>query len=243
MYGYIYLTKNKVTGKIYVGQKKSNVFLGEKYLGSGKALKKAIQSYGKESFSVELIEEIDDETLMDKRETYWISFYKATNRSVGYNISEGGNVNRTMRGENHPFFGKTLSQSHRKNISLFHADIRGERNPFYGKQHTEESKTKIKENAKVNPNYGMRGKEVKASTRKALSQSQKEYWSDEENRMKRKEQTKVLWQDEEYRQKHIQAMRGKMKTIRYKECEYCGRQISANNYLRHTTKCTRRCQI
>lgn len=35
MYGYIYLTTDLQTGKIYVGQKKSAKFLGDKYLGSG----------------------------------------------------------------------------------------------------------------------------------------------------------------------------------------------------------------
>ena len=38
MYGYIYKTTNLVNGKIYIGQKKSDVFLGDKYLGSGKKL-------------------------------------------------------------------------------------------------------------------------------------------------------------------------------------------------------------
>ena len=43
---------------------------------------------------------------MDEREIYWISHYHATDHTIGYNISEGGNVNRTMIGENHPLYGK-----------------------------------------------------------------------------------------------------------------------------------------
>ena len=70
MYGYIYKTTNIVNGKIYIGQKKSKIFLSNKYLGSGKRLHEAIQKYGKDNFKVELIEEIFDENLMDEREIY-----------------------------------------------------------------------------------------------------------------------------------------------------------------------------
>ena len=42
MFGYIYITTNKVNGKRYIGQKTSPVFLGNKYLGSGEALNNAI---------------------------------------------------------------------------------------------------------------------------------------------------------------------------------------------------------
>ena len=44
MYGYIYKTTNTVNNKIYIGQKKSEIFLKESYLGSGKYLKNAIKN-------------------------------------------------------------------------------------------------------------------------------------------------------------------------------------------------------
>ena len=70
MYGYIYKTTNLIDGKIYIGQKKSPKFLGEKYLGSGRVLRKALDKYGRENFKVELIEEIDCLEKMDEREIY-----------------------------------------------------------------------------------------------------------------------------------------------------------------------------
>lgn len=91
MYGYIYKTTNLINGKIYIGQKKSPKFLGEKYLGSGKRLYYALDKYGKENFKVELIEKIYDEKLINEREIYWINHYQSTNRKIGYNISNGGN--------------------------------------------------------------------------------------------------------------------------------------------------------
>ena len=57
MYGYIYRTNNLINGKMYIGKKVSTKFLAEKYLGSGKLLKKAVNKYGKENFKVELLAE------------------------------------------------------------------------------------------------------------------------------------------------------------------------------------------
>lgn len=117
MYGYIYKTTNLVNGKIYIGQKHSSVFLEEQYLGSSRRLRESIKHYGKENFKVELLEEIETKELMDEREIYWIKYYNSTNKEIGYNISEGGNVNRTMIGENHPLYGKHQSEESKKKNS------------------------------------------------------------------------------------------------------------------------------
>ena len=49
LYGYIYKVTNLITNKIYIGQKKSSVFLDTKYLGSGVLIRKAVAKYGKEN--------------------------------------------------------------------------------------------------------------------------------------------------------------------------------------------------
>lgn len=109
MYGYIYKTTNCINGLIYIGQKKSSTFLGNKYLGSGKCLKRAINKYGVENFSVELLEEIFNENDMDDREIYWIDKFQSTDKTIGYNICSGGLVKRRMVGENNPMWGKKHS--------------------------------------------------------------------------------------------------------------------------------------
>lgn len=118
MYGYIYKTTNICNGKIYIGQHKSPEFCGNSYIGSGKKLLCAVKHYGEDNFRVELIESIEREELMDEREIYWIQYYDSTNQEIGYNISSGGNCNRTMKGELHPMYG----------VSRYGAD-----NPSYGK--------------------------------------------------------------------------------------------------------------
>lgn len=90
MYGYVYKTTNTVTNKIYIGQKKSDVFLEEKYLGSGVRLKSSIKHHGKENFKVELIEWCESKETLDIREKFWINFYNSRNSEIGYNITIGG---------------------------------------------------------------------------------------------------------------------------------------------------------
>ena len=54
-----------------------------------------MRKYGKETFNIELIEEVDIINLSD-RERYWIDYYKATDRNIGYNITVGGEGTRTI---------------------------------------------------------------------------------------------------------------------------------------------------
>lgn len=90
MFGYIYETTNLINGKKYIGQKTSNIFLAEEYLGSGKFIKRAIEKYGQENFKVRLIEKCDSKENLDEREIYWIAHYNAVKSKEYYNISKGG---------------------------------------------------------------------------------------------------------------------------------------------------------
>lgn len=182
MYGYIYKTTNLVNGKIYIGQKHSEKFM-KSYLGSGRRFKDAVKHYGKNNFKVELLEEIQLKDEMDEREIYWISFYKSTDKNVGYNISNGGNVNRAMSGEHNPFYDKTHDDEVKQHLSQVHKGRH--RKPcteetkrkiseaLKGRVVSESVRDKLRENAKNNSNYGMRGKTVSNETKLKLSLSKK----------------------------------------------------------------------
>ena len=90
MYGYIYKTTNLINGKIYIGQKKSTIFLDSDYLGSGVRLKSAIKHYGKENFKVELLEECYSREQLNDREIYYIGKYNSQDLTIGYNLTKGG---------------------------------------------------------------------------------------------------------------------------------------------------------
>ena len=83
---FIYKTVNLITGKIYIGQTRTD---NDSYLGSGIWICNAIKKYGKENFCRELIEICDVEYL-NEREQYWISFYNSSNPDIGYNLTSGG---------------------------------------------------------------------------------------------------------------------------------------------------------
>lgn len=90
MYGYIYMTTNLINNKKYIGQKTSNKFLGENYLGSGKILLKAVNKYGWNNFKVELLEKCSSQEELDKAEIKWIIYYDAVNSNEFYNLRQGG---------------------------------------------------------------------------------------------------------------------------------------------------------
>lgn len=87
MYGYIYKTTNLLNGKIYIGKKKGK--FTENYKGSGKYLKNSINKYGEENFKVEVIEYCETLEEQNKKEKYWITYYKNQNAEI-YNIADGG---------------------------------------------------------------------------------------------------------------------------------------------------------
>ena len=92
MFGYIYETTNLINGKKYIGKHKSSKF-DKNYLGSGVALSRAIDKYGKENFSVKIIEKIDNSKnykFLSEREMYYIEKYNAVKNKNYYNRSYGG---------------------------------------------------------------------------------------------------------------------------------------------------------
>lgn len=83
----------------------------------------AIKKYGWNNFShVVLFDGLSEDEAKSK-EIELISKYKLNDRQYGYNITEGGEGTKGLSGELHPFYGKHLSEEHRKNISISHKKL------------------------------------------------------------------------------------------------------------------------
>lgn len=128
MYGYIYKTTNLVNGKIYIGQKKSDKFLGNQYLGSGKYLRCAIKHYGPNNFYVDLIEITNTKEDLDKLEKFYIQKFKSTNNTVGYNIALGacgGDTYTNLSEEDKLIRNTKQSNSRKTNTKIYVAIHKG----------------------------------------------------------------------------------------------------------------------
>lgn len=85
---YIYITTNNINGKQYIGQHKGQP--NDKYLGSGTTIKKALEKYGKENFSKEILCYCQTREEADEKEKFYISLFDAINDNQFYNNAEGG---------------------------------------------------------------------------------------------------------------------------------------------------------
>ena len=101
MNGFIYIIKNTVNSKVYIGQTKVSVetrwkeHLRHAQYGD-QVINRAMKKYGVDKFYIETLE-ICTLDVIDEREMYYIDLYDSTNKSKGYNVSIGGNTPRFKR--------------------------------------------------------------------------------------------------------------------------------------------------
>lgn len=90
----IYIWKNKINDKVYIGassnlrkRKFQHLKLAEN--GSKYEIHKAIRDLGKENFIFSILEFVEEESKLEIRENYWIEKYNSI--ELGYNTSKGYN--------------------------------------------------------------------------------------------------------------------------------------------------------
>ena len=142
---YIYKITNNINGNSYVGLKTSTVEESLEYYGSGKLIQQAIQKYGKENFTKEILErDITDFNYLCDLEKYYISLHNT--KVNGYNMTDGGLGS----------LGYTQTKEHKSNMSK---SLSKPRKPL-----SAETKRKLSEAAKKR-----KGRPVSESTRKKLA--------------------------------------------------------------------------
>lgn len=155
--------------QFYIGQHKQHDNLDfDGYFGSSNFLKDQIKEYGKENFQREYLEICSSEKEMDLREVYWIATTSANCIKYpdcgGMNRSNGGEfyIGNSMKGENHPMYGKHHTEESRKKSIESHKNApKGKNHPMYGRHQSEETRRKISENhnklqsGETHPMYGV----------------------------------------------------------------------------------------
>lgn len=123
----IYKITNNINGKIYIGQSNNIQRRFSEHQNRGATSRipvdVAIQKYGKENFSFEIIEECTIEQL-NQRETYWINHFNSIEN--GYNCSVGGdqqsigsNNGRAILTENEVKIIRTAYNNHERRKDVY----------------------------------------------------------------------------------------------------------------------------
>ena len=198
VYGIIYIIRNKVNNKLYIGQTTNKKGFNGRYRESGEGIEKVYNHYKwkkdhDKSYNVHLLNSIEkygfnafevDEKFdiayskeeLNKLEYMYIEIYECRNINKGYNNRYGGDNGK-------------LSEEQKHKLSEL---LSGENSPWYGKHHTEESKKKMSEKLKER----WEDEEYK----QYMSEKLKEKWKDEEFKQRMSKITKERWKDKEFRQ-------------------------------------------
>lgn len=101
MNGFIYIIRNTINNKVYIGQTRTSVsqrwveHLRHARYGE-QVINRAMRKYGVDKFYIKTLE-ICDIKYLDEREIYYIDLYNSTDKSRGYNVSIGGSTPRFKR--------------------------------------------------------------------------------------------------------------------------------------------------
>jgi group I intron endonuclease len=218
----IYLIKNTVNNKVYIG---SSINVDKRwkihiwYLKEGKHhschLQSAWNIYGEQNFTFEIIQEVSNPEHLLAYEQVYLDYYKSHEREKGYNVCKVAGSHLGMKhseeakqkiSEIHK--GKKLSEEHKKKIGEVHKGKivseetrrkigEASRGRNVGRKHSEEARTKI----------GEAKKKMSEETRKKMSEAKKKM--SEETKKKIGEARKGKISSEETRRKIGEASRGR----------------------------------
>jgi len=169
-YGYIYITKNLINNKIYIGQHKSSKY-DSKYYGSGYALRSAIKKYGLSNFDNHIICMVKNKREADIMEKVYIRIFNSCKRGVGYNIADGGQGGYLMGNksdkEKQAIYQKMINTRKEKGIGvgknnpMYNSGVEG-RHPLYGTHRSKETKSRISNSLKGHTPWNKGMKKIKS---------------------------------------------------------------------------------
>ena len=205
---YIYKLTDTRNGKIYIGKHEGN---SPYYFTGGIIPNRIIKKHGKAVFKKEIIIKGDfTSEALNKLESFYIKDFDSKNRSIGYNLTDGG--------EGTPGF--KVKDSTKKKMSLLHS---GKGNPMYGfskekhfyynKKRSLETRNKISNSLKgkmVGDKNHHYGKKFSKEHRYKLSVSHKGYKHTEEQKQKISNSLKG----------RISPMKGRKSPFAKKVCQY-----------------------
>lgn len=158
--GIVYLVKNILDGKCYIGQTNRTLHTRKlEHLSDARChtnnsyFHNALCKYGDRVFKWSILAEAKEQEKLNKLERFYIEEYNSIKE--GYNLKEGGSngkhTKETCRKISSKLKGRIFTPEHCEKISK---RMKGKNHPFYGKKRPEHS---LKMKGKNNPNYGLKG--------------------------------------------------------------------------------------
>jgi len=160
----IYITKNRINNKVYIGQTTRTLGIRQKeHIWESNSncdyyLAKAIRKHGSNNFIWKILRYCDNIESLNAFEQYYILYYNSTNKENGYNLQSGGlnysYSNSTKQKMSNTRKGQKKSKATRLKMSqakqrmtqetkdkLRQAKL-GENNPRYGKKRSSQVEAK-----------------------------------------------------------------------------------------------------
>ncbi len=187
-YSGVYLLRCKVNGKIYIGQS-TNINqrikdhrcncqnLTRNYITTRLYL--AMRKYGVENFTVEILEKVEDLSLIDTREQYYLDLFTSYNNKIGYNTCP---YVKSNRGVIHSDETKKKISDKKKGIKQSPELIAKRIAPLIGRKRAPEIGAKI--------SIAQKGKKVSEATKQKLALANKGRVQSDEEKSKRVESMK-----------------------------------------------------
>lgn len=100
----IYIIKNQINGKVYIGKTSKSIeerwkkHLKNADLKINRRLYDSINKYGKDKFIISEIDSTEDINLIDEMESWYIYLFRSKNPEYGYNMTYGGDGGNTLSG-------------------------------------------------------------------------------------------------------------------------------------------------
>ena len=164
----VYLIRNLVNDKVYVGQTKNLASRKASHLyamrrGDCRPLYSAIRKHGVENFTFEVLEECTDD-VVNGREQHWVVYFDSFNLEKGYNLTSGGNQNfehtpETIRKIREARARQNITEEHRQHISegllqsSQNLEVKAKRRAGQAKRQPCSDETKLRRSKSVKETY------------------------------------------------------------------------------------------
>ena len=215
--GYIYKITNKLNGKAYIGQSINNPMgpkgrINQHLKGQAKqckAIHNAINKYGKEHFSIEILHIVLLPDILDELERVEIKNHNSLSPN-GYNLTSGGETNKLISLETRRKMSEAKKDrpSNQKGRKRSPEARRKMSEAKKGKKLSSEHRRKVSE-AKKGQTPHNKGKKTPPETRKKISEALKGRKRSPETRRKISEANKGKKRSPETRRNMSEAKKGK----------------------------------